>query len=171
MLRGTCFFVLLLSCVAFETALACNGYKAKLVKIENCAGDDAIMTVGDDFSIKLNKKCELVPSGCIINKPFATAIAKFKVQKDGIVMKEGKLDMCAAMDQASKEAKDILKLFGAPSSCPVAEEKVCANDHSVDMTKYKAMLGMARGHLIIDSEIKHDTGKSCIHAEIEITKN
>ncbi|EDW75438.1 uncharacterized protein Dwil_GK23818 [Drosophila willistoni] len=162
---------LLLGCMAFDAALACNGYKAKLVKMDNCAGDDAIMSVDDDFSIKLNKKCELVPSGCIKNKPFTTAIAKFKVQKDGIVMKEGKMDLCAAIDQASTEAKDIMKLFGAPSSCPVAEEKVCSNEHTVDLSKYKSMLGMARGHLIIDSEIKHDTGKSCFHAEIEITKN
>lgn len=176
----------------YKLSFAQNGYKAKLVKLENCAGEDAIMTVGSDFSLKLNKKCELVPSGCIMNKPFSTAVAKFKVQKDGIVMKEGKIDLCAAIDQASSEGKDMLKLFGAPSSCPVAEEKVCANDHSVDLSKYKAMLGMARGHLIIDSEVKHDTvslfpiymtdismtpcciflqGKSCIHAEIEITKN
>lgn len=169
MLRGIYFA--LLCCLALQAALACNGYKAKLVKIENCAGDDAIMTVGDDFSLKLNKKCELVPSGCIINKPFATAMAKFKVQKDGIVMKEGKVDLCAAIDQASTEAKNLMKLFGAPSACPVAEEKVCANEHTVDFSKYKAMLGMARGHLIIDAEIKHDTGKSCIHAEIELTKN
>jgi len=125
--------------------------------MENCAGEDAIMTVGSDFSLRLNKKCELVPSGCISNKPFGTAVAKFKVQKDGIVMKEGKIDLCAAIDQASSEGKDMLKLFGAPSSCPVAEEKVCANDHTVDLSKYKAMLGMARGHLIIDSEVKHDT--------------
>jgi len=59
--------------------------------MENCAGEDAIMTVGSDFSLRLNKKCELVPSGCISNKPFGTAVAKFKVQKDGIVMKEGKI--------------------------------------------------------------------------------
>ncbi|XP_017068431.2 uncharacterized protein LOC108106084 [Drosophila eugracilis] len=169
MLRYICFF--LLSCSAFEAALACNGYKAKLVKMENCAGDDAIMTVGSDFNLKLNKKCELVPSGCISNKPFGTAVAKFKVQKDGIVMKEGKIDLCAAIDQASSEGKDMLKLFGAPSTCPVGEEKVCANEHTVDLSKYKAMLGMARGHLIIDAEIKHDTGKSCLHAEIELTKN
>jgi len=48
--------------------------------MENCAGEDAIMTVGSDFSLRLNKKCELVPSGCISNKPFGTAVAKFKVK-------------------------------------------------------------------------------------------
>ncbi|XP_064541974.1 uncharacterized protein LOC135431022 [Drosophila montana] len=164
------FVLLLLSCVAFDVALACNGYKAKIVKMENCAGEEGIIQVDEGFGVKLNKKCELVPTGCFSNKAFGTAVAKYKVQKDGIVMKEGKLDLCAAVDQVSAEAKDMLKVFGAPSSCPVAEEKICANDHTVDLSKYKAMLGMARGHLIIDSEIKHDTGKSCFHAEVEIVK-
>ncbi|EDW64791.1 uncharacterized protein [Drosophila virilis] len=164
------FVLLLLSCAAFEVALACNGYKAKIVKMENCAGEEGIIQVDEGFGVKLNKKCELVPTGCFSNKAFATAVAKYKVQKDGIVMKEGKIDLCAAVDQVSAEAKDMLKVFGAPSSCPVAEEKICANDHTVDLSKYKAMLGMARGHLIIDSEIKHDTGKSCFHAEVEIVK-
>ncbi|XP_062142709.1 uncharacterized protein LOC133850598 [Drosophila sulfurigaster albostrigata] len=162
---------LVISCVALDVALACNGYKAKIVKMENCAGDDGIITVEEGFGIKLNKKCEMVPTGCFNNKAFGTAVAKYKVHKDGIVMKEGKMDLCAAVDQASAEAKDILKLFGAPSKCPVAEEKVCSNDHKVDMSKYKSMLGMARGHLMIESEIKHDTGKSCFNVEIEITKN
>lgn len=125
--------------------------------MENCAGDDGIIKVDEDFGVKLNKKCELVPTGCIINKAFNTAVVKYKVQKDGIVMNQGKLNLCSAADQASSDAKDMLKVFGAPSSCPVAEEKICANDHTVDLTKYKAMLGMARGHLIIDSEITHDT--------------
>lgn len=125
--------------------------------MENCAGEDAIIKVDENFGVKLNKKCELIPTGCVINKAFNTAVVKYKVQKDGIIIKEGKMDMCAAADQASSDAKDMLKVFGAPSSCPVVEEKICANDHTVDLTKYKAMLGMARGHLIIDSEIKHDT--------------
>ncbi|XP_030384782.1 uncharacterized protein LOC115631993 [Scaptodrosophila lebanonensis] len=171
MLQKVLFPVLLLGCLAYVEVLACNGYKAKVVKMENCAGDDAIISVDPDFSVKLNKKCELVPIGCVNNKAFTTATAKYKVQKDGIVMKEGKMDLCSAVEEVSSEAKDMLKVFGAPSSCPVAEEKICSNNHSVDLSKYKAMLSMARGHLIIDSEIKHDTGKSCFHAEINITKS
>lgn len=91
------------------------------MKLENCAGADAIITVDPDFTVKLNKKCELVPTGCIANKAFTTAVAKYKLQKDGMVLKEGKLDLCATADQASSEAKDWMKLFGAPASCPVAE--------------------------------------------------
>ena len=98
-----------------------NGYKAKIIKLENCAGPDAVVSFDSDFTVKLNKKCELVPSGCIINKPFKTAVAKVKVSKDGIVMKDETIDACSMAEHASGEAKDMLKLFGAPESCPVTE--------------------------------------------------
>ncbi|XP_037928053.1 uncharacterized protein LOC119662494 [Teleopsis dalmanni] len=157
--------------IVADVAFACNGYKAKILKLENCAGPEGIITVDSDFSVKLNKKCELVPTGCIVNKAFNTAVSKFKITKDGVVIKEGKHDMCAMAEQAPNEAKDLLKLFGAPPNCPVPEEKICANDHKVDLSKYKAMLSMAKGNIVIDSEVQHDTGKSCIHVELEITKS
>ncbi|XP_036329604.1 uncharacterized protein LOC118741737 [Rhagoletis pomonella] len=166
-----CSLFLSILAVAIEISLACNGYKARMIKAENCAGADAIITLDDDFSVKLNKKCEIVPSGCVMNKAFNSAVSQFKLQKDGIVLKEGKFDLCAAAEHVPNEAKDMLKLFGAPASCPVPEEKICANDHRVDLSKYKAMLGMAKGNLIMDSEITHDTGKSCFHIEMEITKS
>ncbi|TMW48322.1 hypothetical protein DOY81_006590 [Sarcophaga bullata] len=161
---------LLIVAVAVNVALACNGYKARIVKAENCAGSDAIITMDENFSVKLNKKCEIVPTGCVVNKAFNTAVSKYKIAKDGMVIKEGKIDMCSIADHAPGEVKDYLKLFGAPASCPVADGKVCGNDHSVDLSKYKSLLSMARGNVVIDSNIEHDTGKSCFHVELEITK-
>ncbi|XP_075149905.1 sporozoite-associated mosquito saliva protein 1-like [Haematobia irritans] len=122
-----------------------------------------------DFSVKLNKKCEIIPSGCIVNKAFKTATSKYKVTKDGMVVKEGKMDLCSMANDAPAEVKDYLKMFGAPQSCPVEETKICAHENKVDISKYKAMLTMARGHITIDSDITHDTGKSCFHIEMEIT--
>ncbi|XP_023300341.2 uncharacterized protein LOC111682595 [Lucilia cuprina] len=161
---------LLLAAAVINVALACNGYKARIIKAENCAGPDAVITIEDGFSVKLNKKCEIVPTGCVINKAFTTASSKYKVVKDGVLLKEGKLDMCSMADHATGEVKEYLKLFGAPASCPVEDGKVCANDHTVDLSKYKALLSMARGNIVIDSDIEHDTGKSCFHVELEITK-
>lgn len=74
--------------------------------------------------MKFNKKCEIVPTGCIINKPFKTAVSKYKVVKDGILVKEGKLDLCTMADNAPGEVKEYLKLFGAPSSCPVEDVSI-----------------------------------------------
>ncbi|XP_053958293.1 uncharacterized protein LOC128863242 [Anastrepha ludens] len=163
--------IALILAIAFEVAVACNGYKARIVKMENCAGPNAVITLDENFSVKLNKKCEIVPTGCVMNKAFGTANAKLKMQKDGIVLKEGNFDLCAAAEYVPNEAKDMLKLFGAPASCPVPEKKICANEHRVDLSKYKAMLGMAKGNIVIDSDITHDTGKSCFHIEMEISKS
>ena len=91
----------------------------KIVKLENCAGDDAIVTIDPEFTIKLNKKCELVPQGCIHNKPFKTATGKVKVSKDGLVMKDETIDACKMAQEATSEAKSVLQMFGAPKSCPV----------------------------------------------------
>lgn len=96
-----------------------NGYKLKIIKIENCAGPDAVVTVSDDFSLKLNKKCELVPTGCVKNKAFNSAVAKVKVTKDNVVLKEETVDICKL--NVPDEAKDILKIFSAPDHCPVTE--------------------------------------------------
>lgn len=35
--------------------------------------------------------------------------------------------------------------------------KVCGDEHTVDLSKYKALLSMAKGHIVIDSNIEHDT--------------
>ncbi|XP_073821466.1 sporozoite-associated mosquito saliva protein 1-like [Musca autumnalis] len=162
-------FKVFIFAVILEAVLACNGFKANLIKAENCAGEDAIIKMDSDFTVKLNKKCEIVPTGCISNKAFNTAVSKFKVTKDGMVLKEGKMDLCSMADSAPAEVKDYLKVFGAPSSCPVEEAKVCAHDHKIDLSKYKALLAVARGHIVVDSDITHDTGKSCFHIELEIT--
>ncbi|KAM7351578.1 sporozoite-associated mosquito saliva protein 1 [Cochliomyia hominivorax] len=164
------FLNLLIVAVTLNVALACNGYKARIIKAENCGGPDAVVTIEDGFSVKFNKKCEIVPTGCIINKAFKTAVSDFKVVKDGVLLKEGKIDMCSMADHAPGEVKEYLKLFGAPASCPVEEGKVCGDAHTVDFSKYKALLSMARGNIVIDSNIEHDTGKSCFHVELEITK-
>lgn len=147
-----------------------NGYKATVKKIKNCAGDDGIIQFADDFDIKLNKKCELVPSGCIMNKAFNTAKVHFKLKKDGVVMKEDDVDLCAAAEKVNAEAKNFMKVFAVPESCPVSDGKVCANEHKVDISKYKNLLSLAKGSIQIDATIDHDTGKSCLHADLEVTK-
>ena len=80
----------------------------------------------ENFSVKLNKKCEIVPTGCVVNKAFSTAVSKYKIAKDGMVIKEGTINMCTIADHAPGEVKDYLKLFGAPASCPV-EDVSCSS--------------------------------------------
>ncbi|XP_055918914.1 uncharacterized protein LOC129950966 [Eupeodes corollae] len=153
-----------------DVALGCNGYKANILKMENCAGADAVISADADFTVKLTKKCELVPVGCVANKAFATAQAKYTLKKDNVVIKEEEVDLCAAADGANNEAKSFMKVFSMPEKCPVAEEKICANDHKFDVSKYKNMMSLAKGSFELRAEVAHDTGKSCLHLELEITK-
>ncbi|XP_055850667.1 uncharacterized protein LOC129915210 [Episyrphus balteatus] len=153
-----------------DAAFGCNGYKANILKMENCAGADAIISADADFTVKLTKKCELVPVGCVANKAFATAKAKYTLKKDKMVIKEEEVDLCSAVDGANQEAKSFMKVFSMPEKCPVAEEKICANDHKFDVSKYKNMMSLAKGSFELTAEVTHDTGKSCLHLELEITK-
>lgn len=144
--------------VGINLAFACNGYKAKLKKLESCAGSDQIIEIEDGFSVKLNKKCELIPTGCIKNKAFNTAKATYTVQKDGITVKEGKVNVCEAATSVSDEGKNLLKMFALPDHCPVPEGRICANENTkADLSKYKNLLSMAKGHIQSNTTIEHDT--------------
>ncbi|XP_055376087.1 uncharacterized protein LOC129608540 [Condylostylus longicornis] len=162
--------IIFLLSVFVEISFACNGYKLKINKIENCAGDNQIVTIDEGFSMKLNKKCELVPSGCITHKAFNTALETFKITKDGVVVKEGTVDVCDAATHAQGEHKNMMKMFSLPEKCPVSDGKVCSDDRKLDFSKFKNMLSLARGQIDIESNIDHDTGKSCFKIAMEITK-
>ncbi|XP_019892053.2 uncharacterized protein LOC109612441 [Musca domestica] len=155
--------------MVLDVTLACNGYKVKVLKSENCI-DDPVVAADPEFTLKLNKKCEFIPTGCVVNKAFKTAVAKYKVTKDGVVVKEGKGDVCSMAGQAPDNIKKYMEIFGAPTSCPVEAGKVCGNDNKIDITPFKTLLSLARGVISIHSDITHDTGKSCINVEIEVTK-
>lgn len=50
-----------------------NGYKARLVKMENCGGDDQVMKIDPNVTLSMNKACELILVGCAETTGFATA--------------------------------------------------------------------------------------------------
>uniref|UniRef100_A0A1B0BZQ2 Uncharacterized protein n=1 Tax=Glossina palpalis gambiensis TaxID=67801 RepID=A0A1B0BZQ2_9MUSC len=147
-----------------------NGYKVKLLKAENCAGDDAVIKIGENFNIKLNKKCELIPKGCVTYKAFNSALARYKVKKDGVLVKDDMTDLCSKVLEATAEYKKMLNVYGAPNKCPVEEETICNEDKKLNLSKYKSLLNIARGRVSINSTVEHDTGKSCLHLDMEFTK-
>lgn len=128
------------------------------------------MQFAPEFDIQLNKKCELVPSGCIKIKAFNTAKVHFKLRKDGVVMKEDDIDLCTVATKVNEDARNFMKVFAIPETCPVGDKELCANDHKVDLSKYKHLLSMAKGSIQIDTTIEHDTGKTCLHTDLEISK-
>lgn len=85
-------------------------------------------------------------------------------------MKEEEFNLCEPSGWANSEARNLMKVFAVPESCPVPDKELCANDHKIDITKYKNFLSLAKGSIQIDATIEHDTGKSCLHVELEISK-
>lgn len=52
-----------------------NGYKARVVKIENCGGDAQIIKVDPNMTMSLNQNCDIIVKGCGETKAFKTAKA------------------------------------------------------------------------------------------------
>lgn len=161
---------------SFNSPFFKNGYKVKLLKAENCAGDDAVIKLGENFNIKLNKKCELIPKGCVTYKGFSSALARYKVKKDGVLVKDDMTDLCSKVLEATAEYKEMLSVYGAPNKCPVEEvgilekkikiimryvlvfkETICNEDKKLNLSKYKSLLNIARGRISINSTVEHDT--------------
>lgn len=50
-----------------------NGFKARLVKIENCGGDDQVLKIDPNVTLSLTSDCDVVIAGCAETSGFATA--------------------------------------------------------------------------------------------------
>lgn len=91
----------------------------KVTKVVNCAGDDAVIIMNPNTTIKLNKDCEIIPITCIKTKGFQKAMIKYKLFKNNIPMAEGSKDMCQMAKEATPELGSVISMFGLPSKCPV----------------------------------------------------
>lgn len=147
-----------------------NGFKAAIKKLENCAGGDAVMQVEDGFKLDLTPDCKLVVSGCANVKAFNTGTAKYKIMKNGMTLKQGTEDMCSVAKTMPDNMKAMAKSMGVPEGCPVKADRLCAENVSIDVSKYKSMIGFAKGSTEAEISITHDTGKTCYKVAIEITK-
>lgn len=50
-----------------------DGYKFRYNKIENCGGKDQVVTIDQNFTSSINKKCEVSTSGCVDSLGFKDA--------------------------------------------------------------------------------------------------
>lgn len=143
-------------------------YKARVSKVINCAGEDAVIQIEEGFNVELTDNCKVKATGCMNLKPFKSGKAKFKMSVKGRKRKEGTEDICAMNKNVAE--KSILRVLGAPDSCPVSAGRVCANGKdSLDISQYKMFLRFAKGTTEIEVDIDHgDDGKSCYKIIVEI---
>lgn len=115
-----------------------NGYKARVVKIENCGGEKQVLKVDSNSTITLNKNCEVVIKGCGETTGFKTCNVsnvsggrgwtihyiilkqvKYTILKNGNRITSGTTDVCAELENDSKGITTALMSFGLPKNCPV----------------------------------------------------
>ncbi|XP_059617068.1 uncharacterized protein LOC132261992 [Phlebotomus argentipes] len=160
-------FVLLMN---LRKISACNGYKTNLHYLENC-DKQSVISVDNNFKVQLTRECQIIANGCIQTAGFQKAYLRATISKNGMVIHRIETDLCDTMNKASAEAKHYLKLFGLPDKCPVESGRSCQDSSTkADISKYKRYLALARGLIQIDARIDHENGKTCIKAEVEITK-
>lgn len=155
------------------TTLACNGYKLKVRKVQNCGGPDAVITAFENNTAVLTKKCELKVRGCVQYSSFKTAVAKYTIKKDDQPMMEGRIDLCQELEANRKRENfaPIFQTFNLPEKCPVEAGTLCAEPSQVvDLEPFKQFLSLARGRIDVRTEIEHDEGTSCFRVVLDITK-
>lgn len=155
-------------------AMACNGgYRIKVRKVQNCAGTDAVIVAQENYTAVLTKNCEIKSRGCVTYKTFKSGIARYKVKKDGVQVLQGRMDLC---DQITTGNRDpvigpMMRTLNLPDKCPVEDGTLCTDPtQAVNIEQYKQFLPLARGTIDVETEIQHDTGKSCFRVQIDVTK-
>uniref|UniRef100_A0A8W7Q4Y9 MD-2-related lipid-recognition domain-containing protein n=1 Tax=Anopheles coluzzii TaxID=1518534 RepID=A0A8W7Q4Y9_ANOCL len=161
------FYALLIVLTVARGSVACkDGFSLKLNKIENCAGPDGVITLSDDTAITLGDDCSLSLQGCVTLKEFNTAAGSVSVSKNGREMFKKQIDACK-MGSKIPFVKDFLP----GGLCPQSDGQICADpDKKLPMDRFKKMLGIMKGSIGIELNLDHDTGKSCIKMEVEISK-
>uniref|UniRef100_A0A182Q1P9 MD-2-related lipid-recognition domain-containing protein n=1 Tax=Anopheles farauti TaxID=69004 RepID=A0A182Q1P9_9DIPT len=154
-------------CVTLCSVLACkDGVNIKVNNVENCAGVDGIITLTDNTAVTLLDDCSLSLEGCLKTKSFSTATGTVKVFKNGKQLFKKPIDLCA---KGSKIP--FIGEFLPGGVCPQSENEICADpNRKIQMERFKKMIGIMKGSMAVELELDHDTGKSCIKIEVEVSK-
>jgi hypothetical protein len=88
--------------------------------VKNCQ-DDGVIKLKGNFSVKLTKDCEIVPTACAETKGFKTAMVHYEVFKNNLPVLKGDINGCEEVEKAKPMIKNMIKMFGIPEKCPVTE--------------------------------------------------
>ncbi|KAG5681011.1 hypothetical protein PVAND_010478 [Polypedilum vanderplanki] len=161
------FFVIYL----IKVSLACQGHTLKVNYIRTCSQNN-VVKIQENSTAKLTRDCEIIPTACGQTTGFNTAKVHYEVFKNNLSIDKGDFDGCKKLEEANPEYKEMIKLFGLPTNCPVGKINKCESDSKkIDVKKHKNIFNLARGapirtHVLI----QHDNGQSCFESEIEIKK-
>ncbi|XP_058822487.1 uncharacterized protein LOC131684031 [Topomyia yanbarensis] len=171
---GVFSFVGLILAVNLVLTSACNGgYELIIHHIENCGGDDQVITIDPKSTATLTKDCKVTSKSTVKTIGFKSADMTVTVSKNGIPVVNEKLDLCASMEDSknNKDAAEIMTMFGVPDKCPVEGGEIKTTEsQEYSLEKYKQHLMMAEGKIAVDCKIVHDNGESCFKIDMEVKK-
>ncbi|XP_053672436.1 uncharacterized protein LOC128722780 [Anopheles nili] len=153
--------------MAFSSMFFCQkGFTMKVTSIENCAGSDGVISVSDNAAITMQDDCSLQVEGCLKMKAFTTAAGTVKVSKNGTQMFQKSINLCR---KGSK--LPFLSEFLQGDVCPQSENERCVDPgKNISLERFKKMMFLLKGSMAVELNLDHDTGKSCVKIEFEITK-
>lgn len=118
----------------------------KIKGIENCGGQQQVVTIDTNYTAKFTSQCEVITSGCVRSTGFQNALVfcnfilnfclirfvqtdcfrfqvNYNIAKNGMKVAAGNVELCSELDKNNKEAMSQLEMVGFPTQCPV--EQVC----------------------------------------------
>ncbi|XP_065073864.1 uncharacterized protein LOC135697931 [Ochlerotatus camptorhynchus] len=153
-------------------ASACNGgYELIIHKIENCKG--SVISIDPQSVVTLTEDCKVNSKSTVTTTGFKDAEMTVKVSKNGIPVVKEKMNLCTMMEDSkgNKDAAEIMTMFGVPDECPVTAQEIKTDEsQEYSLEKYKQHLMMAEGQILVDCQITHDSGESCIKIQMEVKK-
>ncbi|KAG5675561.1 hypothetical protein PVAND_005456 [Polypedilum vanderplanki] len=165
------FFILMINGEDFD----CKKAKLEINYIRNCNNGNHIITIIDNSTIKMDEKCELYTEMCSYIIEYHTAVFDVSISKDNIHHFEDKVDLCHKPKNAQDLSKVAITAFSIPYVCPVASNYTsCGGGKKIFSSneiskKVVEQLYANNEPTKFFAEINHDTGKSCMEAELKIS--
>lgn len=87
--------------------------------IKDCGDiDKPVITMSPNASLVMTEDCQIIPNVCAETIGFKTAVVKYKIWKNNLVVLQGTINACDALSKVNDDIKAIMKMFAIPSKCP-----------------------------------------------------
>ncbi|XP_054264576.1 uncharacterized protein LOC128987645 [Macrosteles quadrilineatus] len=165
-------FIAFVVCSFVSTALACNGYEARNLKVEMC-GDKNGLIQFDNVVPDLRDDCTVVVKGCIkVTKQIDWGNGTYKIEKKGMppIKFQGKEDLCKLFKDSKKnpEVSLVFKMLNLEQKCPLKAGEICGDPKGVSVAKYKDHMKMMAGDYEGIIQGVSNNGPVCVKVTVSI---
>lgn len=87
--------------------------------IKDCGDiDKPVITMYPNATLELTDDCQVIPNVCAETIGFKTAVVKYKIWKNNLVVLQGTINACDALSKVNDDIKAMMKMFAIPTKCP-----------------------------------------------------